>query len=344
MFEFFLCLFVIFIHVSSETVTYGDPAKAFTAVLFFCNRALSFVVPAFIFSSALKLTLKYKERRFTSEYFSGRITKIYLPYLFWVAVYYAYFIYIGWETPDLRTLAMYAWDGTLAAHFYFVVIIMQFYILMPFLLWLAKKIPAFLGLAAAIVLTFAYRSLFPYEAGIFSFLPGDRWAAAYLIYWFMGIYCALNFEAFNNFLNRHRASVYLSCAGFASAHLLLQYANLTGAYNYGGYFETAQIIYCAMLTCGFYTLCIPRRAARESGESPPSEAPSRLGNFFGRAGAVTYYVYLSHVLVLLAVQSYLLHPWEALAYKFAVKAAVVYAVPFIGAGIYVWAKGKILKK
>ena len=330
-FEVFLCLFVIFIHLSSEGVTYGNKAGLFAGIMFILNKSVSFVVPAFIFASALKLTLKYKDTPVTLKYFIGRITKIYLPYVIWVVIYYAFFILIHYEDFNPYTLAAYILNGTLVAHFYFIVAIMQFYILMPLFLYIAKKIPALIGLAGAFVVTLSFIFFTFKNSFVFSFLPGDRWFLAYLIFWMMGVYFALNFKAFTDFLHNHKVIVWISCAFILITHIALSYANYIGSYIYNAYAaQTMHMIFCMALPCGFYALCM--------------QYTEPYQKFFRSIGKTTYYVYLSHLLVQFIVENFLLKPDYWLVLRFLIKSVFVYTIPFAGAYIYILLKKKLFGK
>ena len=81
-FETVLCLFVVMIHVLSDSIASYPKGSFLSAISFLFSRALTFVVPAFIMSSAIKFAHAYSEGEF--RYFSflkRRITKIYIPYL-----------------------------------------------------------------------------------------------------------------------------------------------------------------------------------------------------------------------------------------------------------------------
>ena len=327
-YEFFLCLFVIFIHISAEGVTYGNRIGLFSGILFFLNKSLSFVVPAFIFASALKLTLKYKDIRISPNYFVGRISKIYLPYLLWVAAYYVYFIVLHYLEYNLQDLVQYILTGTLAAHFYFVVIIMQFYILMPLFLFIAKKIPALAGLVGSFFLTIGYVFFSFTNPSIFNVLPGDRWFLGYLIFWMTGVYYALHFEAVTTFARRNKMIVLLPCAILLLTHVALSYASYIGIYMYNPYFaQTMHLLFCIVTSCGFYLACL--------------FCTEPFRNFFRNVGATTYYVYLSHLLVMFAVERFLLKPHFWLAHRFLIKALFVYCIPFVGAYLYILFKKRV---
>ena len=81
-FEFFLCMFVILIHLLSEGINVFPKWSVLSIVFFTVTKLTTFAVPAFIFTSALKLFYKFSERKFTyAPYLLDRNIKIYLPYI-----------------------------------------------------------------------------------------------------------------------------------------------------------------------------------------------------------------------------------------------------------------------
>ena len=93
-FEFFLCMFVILIHLLSEGINVFPKWSVLSIVFFTVTKLTTFAVPAFIFTSALKLFYKFSERKFTyAPFLLDRIRKIYLPYIIMVVIYYIIFVY-----------------------------------------------------------------------------------------------------------------------------------------------------------------------------------------------------------------------------------------------------------
>ena len=139
-FEFFLCMFVILIHLLSEGINVFPKWSVLSIVFFTVTKLTTFAVPAFIFTSALKLFYKFSERKFTyAPFLLDRIRKIYLPYIIMVVIYYIIFVY-AFHIYEFNPVSLikYILNGDLSAQFYFVVLIMQFYLLMPLWILLSK--------------------------------------------------------------------------------------------------------------------------------------------------------------------------------------------------------------
>lgn len=94
LFSLLMCVLVIFIHVTSWTLTAMDRTSVKYLLLLFPWRLSAFVVQGFVFLSGVRLFLSAKPFDY-GRFLRGRIRRIVFPYLAWVAIYYACFIAIG---------------------------------------------------------------------------------------------------------------------------------------------------------------------------------------------------------------------------------------------------------
>ena len=79
--------------------------------------------------------------------------------------------------------------------FYYIVIVMQFYLLLPFWLWMVKHIPAYLALGVSL-LTFFFMQQFSYilSLGGVDFPYSDRIFLTYLLFWVAGLYVGKHYD------------------------------------------------------------------------------------------------------------------------------------------------------
>ncbi len=174
----FLCLAVIMIHITAVPATSLEWGSVAHKIMFAVNKAFAFAVPGFIFLSGFKLYSKYGGQKMSVlEFFRGRLLKIVVPYLIGVALYFVCMLTVGWVT--FAKLPEYVFLGTIAAHFYYVVIAVQLYLIFPLLRWLFDKLPitvTIISLASTVLLNqfvwFAY---------------SDRFFATYLFYFVLGM-------------------------------------------------------------------------------------------------------------------------------------------------------------
>ena len=239
------CLMVIFIHVTSYPIT-QLPADSFVVkMLYPVQKLCGVAVYGFIFLSGLKLFLGGRNISLKKYYFS-RIKRVYFPYIIFTVVYYLYEVNRGYFTFNLKELSVFLLNGNVECHLYFVVIIMQFYLLFP--LWrylINSKHSAVILLSSAILnILFVYKLPVILEtAGIKGFSYNDRVFTSYLFFWLLGCFCGKNYEKFKNALS-NGLSIYLLL--FLTAFVVdtfLSFKAFTGQRFYA-VGEAVHLLYC----------------------------------------------------------------------------------------------------
>ena len=189
-FESILCFFVVMIHILSESIDAYAPGTVPSIVLFSVSRLLTFAVPGFVISAGIKFAHKFEYTPFRYfDFVKGRILKIFVPYVFCAVLYYLYFAFRH-QYYDFSFVGLIGtiFEGSIAAPFYFIIFIMQIYILSPIMLMFYKSFPSFFGVALAFVITFASMYLtkeLPYSNRIF---------LNYFLYWTVGCYIGVDFR------------------------------------------------------------------------------------------------------------------------------------------------------
>lgn len=332
--ETFLCLFVIFIHLSSDVLIHTNPQSVFTGFIFFCSKAVSFVVPAFIFSSAFKLTMKYKNEKVNYFlYLWNRLKNIYLPYVIWVVIYYIYFVYcLQYFNFSITDLLRYIVSGDLVAHFYFVIVIMQFYVLMPTILLLCKKkSPKVIG-SIAFVITLLFR-IFAYKnTNLFTSLQASYVFIFYLIFWVSGVYFALYYEKLYSFLKKTAIWWILLFVVVAFAHLTMSYLQFRNIIFYD-LAEYVHYLYCVTAIIGFY--CI---LTVTSPFFTRHFAPFRL------VGNISYYIYLSHILFIYMIDHFIQDLSLSVLVRFGIRFITVYVTSITLSYLYFLCKKNMRRK
>lgn len=288
-----LCMLVIFIHVSSAPIVYLNKTSAAYLVLYILWRAAQIAVPGFIFVSGMKTALQYSaEDEPYFPYLLGKIKRIYLPYVICTVVYYAYFVSQNYFAFSAKDLVAYILAGNLAAHFYFVIIIMQFYILMPLfkraVLGISRSV--FLVLSLLIMLLFGQflpDMIAALTAGKVQFIWNDRVFTTYLFYYALGLAGGAYYDSFCKVLAKNKRVLSIAFGLFAFLYLELGYFSARrGALVYDG---ILQICYCT----SFLPLLFLR--AKELNERYTNVCVSPLFRLLNRS---TYPIYLWHVLVM----------------------------------------------
>lgn len=283
------CWLVILIHVLSLGITQADPAAWQTAVIYIPWRLAAFVVPMFLYTGAIKLAQQFSEREISlgmyGKYILRRFQKIYLPYVVWVVIYYLYFLRIHYVEWNFRELVSYILIGNLSAPFYYIIIIMQFYALMPLWVWMLKHVPAYAALIASLLITFcmgqfaAMLSHFGME-----FLYTDRIFPTYLVYWVAGLYAGKYYDTFAP-TTRKRPALAVCALGVAAYCAISYWQYAAGLYI----FNIDTIKRCADLL----SIVLMHAAALKLASS--NGLPQKV---LSKVYLASFSVYLSHCLFL----------------------------------------------
>jgi len=220
------CLLVILIHVLSLGISSVSPNAWQAVVIYLPWRFAAFVVPAFLFCGAVKMAGQAQDRvdfRSYRRFLISRICKIYVPYLIWNVIYYLAFLPIHYVNGTWRELLSYLLTGSLSAPFYYVILVMQFYMLQPLWVWMVNRIPWYLSVCGAILITFFSQRLTEVLglAGL-EFAYADRIFTSYLVFWVLGLYVGRYYDAVQSSVMKHQRAVFGSGI-FVLGYVLLSY-------------------------------------------------------------------------------------------------------------------------
>lgn len=337
-FEFFLCMFVILIHLLSEGVDgsmyiEGYPKWSIMSIIFYSvTRLTTFAVPAFIFTSALKMFYNHGDRKFSYfRFLWDRFRKIYVPYVIAVTVYYIIFCFVmNFEefTPfSFRKLIECIITSDISAQFYFIALIVQFYLLMPLWILISKK-KSFIFTGSMILVSFAItiisRMYFPaldsekfgYAAQIFTM---HKTFTSYLIFWILGMYVGLYYESFSRLTEHSKPLIYAGWLVLAITHCILSYMKFTGLIRYT--IEPFIVVFfCFFAMFGFYIYAKNLTFTLES----------KGKGFLTSISRASYDIYLIHCLIITMMFRilYELEITDVFA-RFACNAVVTYTLSII---------------
>lgn len=293
----FCAMLVIFIHCASVVMGETDKSiKAFN-IIFAPWRFSTFVVPAFIFMSGVKMFLGGKDKKFKYlKFYRGRITRVILPYILWVTIFYIYFLSHDYFEFSWNGL-FHAWyRGDLVGHFYFVIIIVQFYILMPVWAFVLKRLDAGIGIVFAVLisvvfgynLTYIWEIIFP--GSVFAF--DDVVFTKYLVYWVCGCYIGMNYEKFKQAVLHNKIFITLLfiLSGAADIYLAYKTYSLTALWM-----DNVHLMYCTAAILFFFMIFAWVADNKESVSSLTKAIDTQ-----------SYNIYLSHCLVILFLNDFLI--------------------------------------
>ncbi len=352
-YEFFMCMFVIAIHLLSEGVDAFPKWSAMSITFHSLTKLMTFAVPGFILTSAIKLFYKYNDGKFNyAKFLLGRFLRVYIPYVIAVCLYYIVFVYLldldGFHEFDWRELLGFIFRGDISAQFYFVVLIVQFYLLMPLWVLISKiksNVFGIILISVSLLITILSRMYFPQIAawlieavgGIN--LPINNPAAgidipstiitlgqytnkcftSYLVFWVAGMYIGINYEKFADMISASKPVIYIGWFIMAVSHCILSYMALGGIIRYT-LEPIVVVMFCLFSIFGFYIYVDNLTVSLE-----------RMGKgFLSSIAGAAYDIYLIHCLIITVVAYYLGHfEVEPLMLRFLITMVITYTVSII---------------
>ncbi len=287
-----LCIFVVLIHLTSSpliNLQYGSMAHI---AVFIANKALCFCVPAFIFLSGFKLFNKYCDGKLSlKRFYGGRIKKIVVPYLISLIPYFWFFYDKKWVSTS--EIPRYIFLGTLAAHFYYIIVAVQLYFIFPFIKELFKKYPLKFT-AVSFVLSVCC-------AEFFDFRYMDRFFGTYIWYFALGMLAAhMDLKAA---VKKHVHLTLCLCAITGIVHLFFVYRDMGGGFVYRME-DILHIVYITLAIFLLYGLCLTVKDKFKPIHIC-AEAVSRK----------SFSIYLYHVFVIFWMQ-YNVYPYYSITIKY----------------------------
>ncbi len=227
-----LCLFVIYIHVISPSVSALEKGTVGYNLAMFSWRAVSFVVPGFILLSGLKLFLTKKDEKSYLQYLKSRFFAIFVPYSIAFAVYYGLFMYTAGYPLDIVLILKNFVTGSACYHLYFLIILFQFDLLFPLWRLIVNKCSPILAVPFGLIVMMIFEkwsSEMIRLSGLSEMgLMPDRMVMTYIGYWLLGCYIGKYYDKFAELLDKSFKSI---CVMFGvSFALFLHYTYI--AFNY----------------------------------------------------------------------------------------------------------------
>ena len=316
-------VFVIFIHTSSEAFWYYDKGSLYSIIVYTFNKILSFAVPCFIFMSGFKLSHSKKIISLKDYvcFLKRRIIKIYLPYVLIAAIYIYYLSKHNYINMNITQMIVSILRGDFSSPFYFIVIIMQFYIIFPVFQRIINKKNSWIVLILAIFISMYFKVVVlksNIEGNIlinFYKNQSDRIFISYLAYFVFGSVFSINYEDVKKNIKPSLVIIFYMTA--LSLHTYLCYINYLGI-RYYKYAEVGHMIFCLISIVALWLLAYKMDC---------KISDKRL-HIFKKISAASYYIYLIHVLIMYYVDDYITVHIEKVYISFFVRSLLVIAISF----------------
>ncbi len=196
---------VIIIHTTgSGTVDFGPSTHSYFMYLAL-NRLTQFAVPTFIFASSVLLSYVHANDFHTitagklKDFYIKRFVRIIPPYMIWTLLYLFFKHAVSGSLEDI-TLKSYLkclCIGTGYYHLYFIVIIIQLYIFMPYIMYCISKLHLRFGPTVLISAALQAAFYYSYKAFLSAYLQRPAsllpW---YMVLVFIGTWIGTNYEEY----------------------------------------------------------------------------------------------------------------------------------------------------
>ena len=173
------CLMVIFVHSASVTVNAMDKTSALYALMLTLWRMCPCAVQGFIFLAGVKLALSAGKPLDYPKYILKRILRVWVPYALASVVYFVYLAHIGYLTPSTELLIRGIAFSEITGHLYFVVAIMQFYLLAPLWRAVARRFDRAEVVVGALIVSYFISQLLGYNLADFLYLFNQSYVFPY---------------------------------------------------------------------------------------------------------------------------------------------------------------------
>lgn len=276
------CLSVILVHITAEPVTTLKAGSVHSIIFTLLNRGSRFTTPTFIFLSGLTLFYSYEERNFKYGKFLGRrFNATLIPYGIWSIIYFLYFYSQGVYTLSLSMFVENILLANMSYHLYFILIITQFYILFGIFLYGYKRFNSHILLSLSLLFNLLFLKYV-------SMQYSDRFFMNYIFFFSLGCYVAKNLSTIKKFVVKLRYILplcYISIVIYDS-YLFYQYYILNKAVDVFG----VLVVWILFATISIFLLMSIGISVLEK--------YTTIISVLKTIGKSSYYVYLSHPLIL----------------------------------------------
>ncbi len=218
---------VVLIHTTTKTIQASNNDLQAIPFTLFLNQVFRFAVPLFFMISGFILELNYHLNGNFLVYLKKRISRIFLPFVFWSGIYYFFVFFQGRNPNFLNSL----FKGDASYQLYFIPALLIFYLIFPLLHKYFKIIGnswvlAFLFVVQLILLHYDYQTpltLLAYPLRI-SLLN-------YFLFIF-GIFIAKHYASFITFLNKWKIVLFFGSIIFAFIVFFEGFNGYLSTHNY----------------------------------------------------------------------------------------------------------------
>lgn len=276
--RFIACFAVMIVHISATGVTDYIHGSFPNIVMTLLNRSLKFTTPIFIFLSGVTGFYGYRNKEFKYfEFIKKRLKNVLIPYLTWCTIYYIVYIKMGYYSWNIKFFLKSVMQGTMSYHLYFVIIIIQLYLLGPLFYNLVKKSKnrVLLLVISAVITCLCVEYI--------RFHLSDRIFLKYMFFYMFGIFVTLEYENYTSWLKKNSVLAIVGYVIIGLAYTLVSYYDMK-IYSFVWFlFSTVSILFVYLV--GLIL----------------KDKLQKIYSFIKIFGQSSYYIYLMHPIILTAM-------------------------------------------
>jgi len=213
------CLAVVLVHITAGPVTTLREGSIHSIIFTLLNRGSRFTTPTFLFLSGLTLFYSYEERDFKyGKFLKTRFNATLIPYGIWSVIYFIYFYSQGIYGLSPKLFIENILLAQMSYHLYFVLTITQFYILFGLFLHGYRKFNSHILLILSLIsnLLFLKYVTMPYS---------DRFFMTYIFFFSLGCYIAKNLSVIKKLVKNLKYVLLIGYIGIViyDSYLFYQY-------------------------------------------------------------------------------------------------------------------------
>ncbi len=298
----FAMLAVVAIHMLNLPVSDLEVGTKGQGFFFLLRGMLIFAVPCFLFVGTLMVSHSAGPRPIEyKSFYRKKWIRVAVPYLLWSAFYMLLLLIIGgYDIESLKNPATIFYllaYGNSYEHLYFMPILLEFFLLVPILLPLARKIKysplkAFILAMSVQIAVYFVNRLFLYEH--FKMLSSTfLW---YFSIGFLGLWFGLNYDDNLAFVKKHRNKLFVALVVVGVVHYYYQtflWQQLWNDISFNTFFYTLNL-HLYMLFCTLGLLIVSHWFVRYP--ISRSARPKRIHAFIHFLAPESYGIYLMHPL------------------------------------------------
>lgn len=215
---------ILIIHGSAGFATRSVAGSKAMFLGIFINQFFRFGSPIFMMVSGLVIFYNYRsmEEFDTKGFYKKKLKFILVPYILWSIIYFGYTSYtnsIALSGARIMELGRGMLFGEVFSHLYFIFLIFQFYIILPFLIkYLAKpmedkpyKVFSLFFLFQATILIYGHYFKNPAASGLIRFFNKYYWKTVFgwSFYFIAGGILGMHYDSIVNFIEKHIKPIFL---------------------------------------------------------------------------------------------------------------------------------------